>query len=380
MYVKWLLITGSVHLVLSGLRNYLLVPGLVLPAVMLGRQYGELLDEMKERHIKALPTIEPIKIMRADGKTHLDAVRINRSSNSTSKTSDPANERYIIYYCANGFLYEQILDYLHDYGARTNATVFAFNYSGVGHSDGSPNTQDVLYADGMAVMEHVLGMGAKPENVLLHGHSLGAAVATHVRSKYPGGPIVNDRSFSTFPAIATDVLGLIGTQGLAPWLQLVLPVAVFGPLMTRALQAVLGASEGGEDVGWMGYVLVVSIMIYSHFVSPIGRTLTRITVNGLSRYWNWTLPVTPMWRDLPEHNKLIVFHRKDGVIPFESSSLVSSLAGATPKEIGQVYELMFGSQHPPSPVFHNQLLKDNPSQWAEFTNIAKDMLWGRKAK
>ncbi|KAJ7489039.1 Alpha/Beta hydrolase protein [Mycena latifolia] len=60
--------------------------------------------------------------------------------------------------------------------ARLDANVFAVDYRGFGDSEGSP-TVDGVAADARAAWNYLIAQGAKPEDVLIVGHSLGTGVA-----------------------------------------------------------------------------------------------------------------------------------------------------------------------------------------------------------
>ena len=60
-----------------------------------------------------------------------------------------------------------------------NQTVYLINYRGYGESDGSP-TEEGLYADALAIYDHVSGNHSK---VTVIGRSIGAGVATYLASQ-----------------------------------------------------------------------------------------------------------------------------------------------------------------------------------------------------
>ena len=62
------------------------------------------------------------------------------------------------------------------YTARLSANVFAIDYRGFGDSDGHPTVQGVS-KDARAGWDYLIEQGARPEDVLIIGHSLGTAIA-----------------------------------------------------------------------------------------------------------------------------------------------------------------------------------------------------------
>ncbi|MBD2450055.1 alpha/beta fold hydrolase [Nostoc sp. FACHB-152] len=57
--------------------------------------------------------------------------------------------------------------------------VLAVNYRGFGQSTGQP-TEAGLYDDGYAMAKHLIDSGIKPEDIIVHGYSLGGAIAADV--------------------------------------------------------------------------------------------------------------------------------------------------------------------------------------------------------
>lgn len=85
---------------------------------------------------------------------------------------------------------------------KLNYVAIAFDYPGVGtdkDEDKAKNTKDLVKA-GVAQVKDLIKAGAKPENIVLDGHSLGGAVATLVAAQlHKEGlkvHLINGRSFS----------------------------------------------------------------------------------------------------------------------------------------------------------------------------------------
>ncbi|MCY3022805.1 MAG: alpha/beta hydrolase [Planctomycetota bacterium] len=75
------------------------------------------------------------------------------------------------------------------------ADVVCFDYRGYGDSEGSPD-EEGLARDARAAWEFLIQQGAKPQNIVIHGESLGGAVAVRLAAELcaagtpPGGLIV----------------------------------------------------------------------------------------------------------------------------------------------------------------------------------------------
>lgn len=74
---------------------------------------------------------------------------------------------------------------------------YAFDYRGYGISDGTPSTRRAL-EDGEAAFRHLVdGRGVRPERLLLHGRSLGAAIALDVAARHRVGGVIVESGFLT---------------------------------------------------------------------------------------------------------------------------------------------------------------------------------------
>lgn len=79
--------------------------------------------------------------------------------------------------------------------------VVAFDYRGYGLSDGTPSTQRA-YEDVEAVYHHLVrDRGLSPGRILVHGRSVGAAMALYLAERHPvGGLVVESAFLSAFRA------------------------------------------------------------------------------------------------------------------------------------------------------------------------------------
>jgi uncharacterized protein len=89
------------------------------------------------------------------------------------------------------------------------SSVLIIDYRGYGRSDGRP-TERGLYADAEAGYRHLLDAGHAPERIVLHGESLGTAVAVDLASRVKCGGVVLEAPFTSARALAWRVLPLIG--------------------------------------------------------------------------------------------------------------------------------------------------------------------------
>lgn len=94
--------------------------------------------------------------------------------------------------------------------AKHGFNVLLFDYRGYGASDGEAGFESDLYADGDAAVAFVIKeKGARPEQIVLYGQSLGTAVVADVASRGNYGAVVLESGFSSASSVANSAL---------PWL------------------------------------------------------------------------------------------------------------------------------------------------------------------
>lgn len=87
---------------------------------------------------------------------------------------------------------------LHDLGL----SVLIIDYRGYGQSEGRPS-ESGTYLDAEAAWRHLtVTLGIKPEEIIVMGRSLGAAVAIQLAERYTPGLLVAESAFTSIPAMA----------------------------------------------------------------------------------------------------------------------------------------------------------------------------------
>ena len=95
------------------------------------------------------------------------------------------------------------LDNLHDL-YRQGVSAFLFDYRGYGKSTGSPSEAG-LYADALASYDYLMGeRGVRPEQLVLFGRSLGAAVAGEVATKRAAAGLILESAFPSIQSMADE--------------------------------------------------------------------------------------------------------------------------------------------------------------------------------
>ena len=100
------------------------------------------------------------------------------------------------------------LEHIREITAAGSALLL-LDYRGYGRSQGRP-TEKGLYADADAAYQYLIAAGWKPERIVLHGESLGCAVAVDLAARRPCAGVVLEGSFTTTREVAAHVLPVLG--------------------------------------------------------------------------------------------------------------------------------------------------------------------------
>ena len=89
------------------------------------------------------------------------------------------------------------------------SSILMLDYRGYGKSAGRP-TEHGLYADASSAYDYLLKAGYRPGQILIHGESLGTAVAVDLASRRPCAGVVLEAPFASARDVAQTVLPVIG--------------------------------------------------------------------------------------------------------------------------------------------------------------------------
>ncbi len=89
------------------------------------------------------------------------------------------------------------------------SSILILDYRGYGKSAGRP-TERGLYIDSEAAYQHLLGMHYRASQIILHGESLGTAVAIDLASRRPCAAVILEAPFTSASDVAGTVLPLLG--------------------------------------------------------------------------------------------------------------------------------------------------------------------------
>ena len=196
----------------------------LLPALKMNK------PESFSRHVQGIQ-YENIKIQTPD-KADLDTVILEPFHIQNRPTKD---KTFIIKFCGNYNCYEEFIDEYAEDAKALDATIVGFNYRGVGNSTKNPERFRDLVTDGITQVQRLLDNKASSNNIIIHGYSIGGAVATKVAEYFSNKNItltlINERSFSSLSAAAEGILRNNLTGLLA---QLPSSIRIFG--ISTALQ------------------------------------------------------------------------------------------------------------------------------------------------
>jgi fermentation-respiration switch protein FrsA (DUF1100 family) len=89
------------------------------------------------------------------------------------------------------------------------SAVLIVDYRGYGRSSGRP-TEPGLYRDADAAYDYLIGLGYRPEQIVLHGESLGSAVAVELAVRRPCAGIILECPFPSIAYMAGRIVPLLG--------------------------------------------------------------------------------------------------------------------------------------------------------------------------
>jgi len=89
------------------------------------------------------------------------------------------------------------------------SAILVLDYRGYGKSGGSPSERG-LYRDAGAAYQYLLTKGYRPRQIVLHGESLGAAVAVDLAARQECRGVVLEAAFTSGRDVAAVVLPILG--------------------------------------------------------------------------------------------------------------------------------------------------------------------------
>ena len=239
-----------------------------------------------------------------------------------------AEPRFVLFVGGNFQKYEDWLPYFDAYARAAGVGFLAFNFRGVGRSEGAVCCAADMLTDVHACIDALLARGVRPAHLCVHGFSIGGAVSALALAsrQQPGVAFVSDRSLRSLPH---TIYGMV--RGLPP----------SGALEAAAPRADDngGGADDGEGV----------VMMHGRWVRPGLRAAAlrraECWVRGAAaaiagaavRALGWELPAEAGWAARIPGPKLVLYHRADNVVHYEAASLHLALKDAG--DVGDVQEV-----------------------------------------
>jgi fermentation-respiration switch protein FrsA (DUF1100 family) len=105
----------------------------------------------------------------------------------------------------------ELLQIFHALGAN----VLLFDYRGYGRSEGAPS-EEGLQRDAEAAWDHLTRTrGLPPQGIVIHGQSMGAAVAAWLAARRPPAGLVLESAFTSVPDLAAELYPWLPARRLA---------------------------------------------------------------------------------------------------------------------------------------------------------------------
>jgi hypothetical protein len=177
---------------------------MILPSLLVSSNARHWLKTKKNAFFKKNPSIiEPFKV-KSTKDANIEGVCLY---NPLITKTPPCDQRWIFWCCGNGEHYEELLEFGKKYSQEVGAHILFFNYRGIGSSSGYPRVSQDLIDDGIACFQLLVNKGIDPKNILIHGRSLGGGIGVQVRSYWPEGPFLSERSFTSASMMARETFG-----------------------------------------------------------------------------------------------------------------------------------------------------------------------------
>ena len=154
-------------------------------------------------------------VFQAENRKTLTELDIKDGALNNNHQLSEKNQ-YVIYFGGNveSATYKGVYDRsFYAINEELKTFLIKYDYPGVGNSAGYPSSYLDLVDGAEKVINKLLNKGIKPEQIILHGLSLGGAISLYAYKRMLDkgvtlGGVFNDRSFSTLSDAALGMLGV----------------------------------------------------------------------------------------------------------------------------------------------------------------------------
>ncbi|HEV8052412.1 MAG TPA: hypothetical protein VGP47_07950, partial [Parachlamydiaceae bacterium] len=187
----------------------------ILPAMLATQEKKNYNSAVKNSFAKQQPEIFQEFDLKLDDCAVVNGMAVfkNGAEKADFTAKNAQSQQWMINFNGNGQFYEEGLARFQEYGKNHEVNVLAFNYRGVGESQGEALNPSAWIADGEACVRYLLSKGVLEENIYIPGLSLGGAIGTQVASLHEKIELINERSFGRLSDAAAALTEnfLIGT-------------------------------------------------------------------------------------------------------------------------------------------------------------------------
>lgn len=152
-----------------------------------------------------LYTIKPVPAVRDTGGLPIQQVVLHtpdfETLNAWYEPPQPGQPVFLFFHGQGGTLDMGKWRYIrmHNQGAG----YLAVSYRGYSNSTGKPSEQG-LFTDGLTGYDWLKAQGYKPQDIVIHGHSLGTGVATYVATQRPARALILEAPFTATVDVASE--------------------------------------------------------------------------------------------------------------------------------------------------------------------------------
>jgi len=189
------------NMMLSLVTFYWIAGGFILTAILIYLIIAAMLVILQSRYVY-FPSKE-IEYSPADIELHYEEVNFKANDGLSMNgwyLPYHSADRVVLFCHGNGGNISHRLDtlkILNDMGLN----VFIFDYRGYGRSEGNPSEKGT-YMDTLAAWNYlVLKKGFKPDKIIIHGRSLGGAIASWLAVRNRPGWLIVESAFTSIPEI-----------------------------------------------------------------------------------------------------------------------------------------------------------------------------------
>ncbi len=142
------------------------------------------------------------------GNKHLSGFSVSASPNSPVLDT---NKPVVLFLSGSGGSAEKYGTTIAGrYAGQHDCNFVALNYQGYGQSSDKSPSEKSITKDGFAMINHLLQLGFQPDQIVVHGYSMGASVASRLQASvesrgYTLGGVVYDRPMSSATGAAKGV-------------------------------------------------------------------------------------------------------------------------------------------------------------------------------